>query len=295
VLDGTRSTGDAPIACTWSFENATGSIVWDTATGCRLTKTFESADTKYVRLIVRDSDGDTDSLVRAFTVKARSGRTLRASSSSTYSVEQTAGLVAAYGFDETSGTMTRDASPADNDGRVHGAARTKTAKGGRALSFDGRDSVSVERPGALVAESPLTLEAWIRPASGSGSAQPVVFDGVGGAVSALFAGSGSGLAFASATSGKVRARAAVAANRWSHIAATYDGRQVRVYVNGDLDTTAGATAQTAPGKASLSIGGSGKRGFRGMLDDVRIYSRALSEQEIRGDMLTRVGLPGPGD
>ncbi len=64
VLDGTRSTGDAPISCTWSFENADGSIIWDTATGCKLTKTFMFADTKYVRLIVADADGDTDASSR---------------------------------------------------------------------------------------------------------------------------------------------------------------------------------------------------------------------------------------
>src|SRR5262249_5024181 len=64
VLDGTQSTGNAPISCLWSFENADGSTIWDTATGCKLTKTFMFADTKYVRLIVTDADGDTNASTR---------------------------------------------------------------------------------------------------------------------------------------------------------------------------------------------------------------------------------------
>src|SRR3954451_24527583 len=66
VLDGSRSTGNGPIACTWSFENADGSTVWDTATGCKLQKTFTSVGTKYVRLTVRDADGDTNSSKQSF-------------------------------------------------------------------------------------------------------------------------------------------------------------------------------------------------------------------------------------
>jgi hypothetical protein len=68
TLDGTRSTGAAPIACTWSFEDADGSIVWDTATGCKLVKTFTSVGTKFVRLTVRDADGDTNSSKQSFYV-----------------------------------------------------------------------------------------------------------------------------------------------------------------------------------------------------------------------------------
>ena len=80
TLDGTGSRGNAPIACTWSFENADGSIVWDTATGCRLVKAFTSTGMKYVRLIVRDADGDTDAQRRSFSVSDRNRRSRRARS-----------------------------------------------------------------------------------------------------------------------------------------------------------------------------------------------------------------------
>jgi hypothetical protein len=68
TLDATRSTGDGTLTCTWSFEDQSGATVWETATGCKLTKTFQNADTKYVRLTVKDADGDTNTNRQSFTV-----------------------------------------------------------------------------------------------------------------------------------------------------------------------------------------------------------------------------------
>jgi hypothetical protein len=68
TLDGTRSTGDAPLTCTWSFENQSGSVVWEKVTGCKISKAFQNADTKYVKLTVRDKDGQTSSSRKSFAV-----------------------------------------------------------------------------------------------------------------------------------------------------------------------------------------------------------------------------------
>jgi hypothetical protein len=68
TFDGTRSTGDEPLSCRWSFENADGSNVWDTQTGCMVEKAFRVPGTKYVRLVVTDRDGDTDSNRQSFVV-----------------------------------------------------------------------------------------------------------------------------------------------------------------------------------------------------------------------------------
>jgi PKD repeat protein len=68
ALDGTASTGDAPLSCAWSFENADGSSVLDTRSGCSVSYTFQQAGTKHVKLTVTDADGDTDSNKRSFDV-----------------------------------------------------------------------------------------------------------------------------------------------------------------------------------------------------------------------------------
>jgi hypothetical protein len=70
TLDGTASSGDGPLSCTWSFENESGSIVWETRDGCQIEFTFQQADTKFVRLIVRDANGDIDANRQSFPVSA---------------------------------------------------------------------------------------------------------------------------------------------------------------------------------------------------------------------------------
>jgi hypothetical protein len=69
-LDGTASTGEAPLTCTWSFENADGSTVWETHPGCAIDFTFELIGSKYVKLTVTDGDGDMDSNKQSFDVAA---------------------------------------------------------------------------------------------------------------------------------------------------------------------------------------------------------------------------------
>jgi hypothetical protein len=90
-------------------------------------------------------------------------------------------------------------------------------------------------------------------------------------------------------------RRPVPVGRWTYLALTYDGSQERLYVNGDLASRhpAGATLET-PG-SPLWIGGNRPWGshFEGLIDDVRVYSRALSPAELRVDM-TRPAGPAPG-
>jgi len=68
ALDGTASTGAAPLSCQWSFENETGSTVYQTKSGCEIEFTFESIGTKYVRLTVNAQNGDSASNRQSFPV-----------------------------------------------------------------------------------------------------------------------------------------------------------------------------------------------------------------------------------
>src|SRR5439155_6502492 len=79
-------------------------------------------------------------------------------------------------------------------------------------------------------------------------------------------------------------------NAWSHLAATYDGAALRLYVNG---SEVGSTPLTgdvtnAPGK--LTIGGNDVWGefFTGLIDEVRVYNNALSPAQIQDDMNTPI-------
>ncbi len=75
---------------------------------------------------------------------------------------------------------------------------------------------------------------------------------------------------------------------WNHLAGTYDGDTVKCYINGELaatnnDVNIGAIVFLSQNTADLAIGNrsdSKNRPFEGLIDDVRVYDRALSAAEI---------------
>ena len=72
-------------------------------------------------------------------------------------------------------------------------------------------------------------------------------------------------------------------NKWYHLAATYDGSKVKIYINGNLDVEAAQTATPANNAEPLTIGqrNDGDMYFQGMIDEVEIFNRALTPDEIR--------------
>jgi hypothetical protein len=95
----------------------------------------------------------------------------------------------------------------------------------------------------------------------------------------------------STTDRAVRGTASLPVNTWSHIATTYDGANQRFYVNGVLvGTTPGAGSITVS-NGSIRIGGDASSTgefFHGLIDEVRLYNRALSAAEIVTDMNTAI-------
>src|SRR6202045_4571772 len=76
----------------------------------------------------------------------------------------TSGLVAAYSFNEGSGTTVGDSSGNGNNGTISGAAWTSSGKYGSALSFNGNSSrVVVNDSASLHLSGGMTLEAWVSP------------------------------------------------------------------------------------------------------------------------------------
>jgi len=75
--------------------------------------------------------------------------------------------------------------------------------------------------------------------------------------------------------------------RWHHIVGTYDGQAIALYVDGILDGSKSARGEIDTNAFPLWIGGNaartGKRGrdWNGLIDDVRIYNRALRSDEVR--------------
>jgi hydrogenase maturation factor HypE len=79
-------------------------------------------------------------------------------------------------------------------------------------------------------------------------------------------------------------------NEWSHVATTYDGSYQRIYVNGALVATHAQQGRVNTAAGVLRLGGDSVWGerFTGLMDEVRIYNRALPSTEIRADMDTPI-------
>ena len=71
-------------------------------------------------------------------------------------------------------------------------------------------------------------------------------------------------------------------NTWTHLAVTYNGSTLTLYRDGVAVATSTVSGTLSPTSGTLQIGGSqfGEY-FKGLIDEVRIYNRALSDTEIQ--------------
>ena len=213
----------------------------------------------------------------------------------TLSSAQAAGLVAAYGFNEGAGTTLSDASGNSNAGTIKGATWTAQGRYGRALSFNGVSSlVQIPASASLSLSSGITLEAWVFPTASQSGWRTIIqrevdayflhASNVSGPLRPAGGGTFNG------TVAYVSGAAANPVNAWTHLAMTYDGATLRLYVNGVLTASQARTGAIETNTSPVRIGGNSPYGefFQGLIDEVRVYNRALSQTEIQADMNTAV-------
>ncbi len=220
------------------------------------------------------------------------------------SSQNTPGLVAAYNFNEGSGTTVADISGNNLTGTIVGATWT-TGRYGNGLSFDGATNyVDLGNPAALQLSGSMTLEAWIyatanptndgqivSKSSGPGWQVKTTPD-TGVQTFGVKAYGASGSAQRYSTSQRLL-------NTWYHVAGVYDATAgtLSLYINGNLDngTVVGLIPSSQLNQAvNVNIGRrTGGYYFKGTIDEVRIYNRALSQTEIQADMATPIAGTAP--
>jgi subtilisin-like proprotein convertase family protein len=210
-------------------------------------------------------------------------------------------------LDETAGsTLFDDVSGYDNDGTCSGGACPTAGQPGyvgRAADFDGAtDYIDLGNPAGLNFEGQITLAAWIYPRA-SGGFRSILTHGRDDANRQVFFHINDGEYEAGFWDAGVTARASYDMppgdlNAWVHLAGTYDGAAWRLYRNGvQVDEQAASTGAITVSQ-SWFVGARDRdsvkeRFFDGLIDDVRIYNRALSSVEV-GALYSAPAVPANG-
>jgi len=212
-----------------------------------------------------------------------------------------ANLVSYYKMSNGSGTTLDDNQVAGiNIGTINGAAWKASgafAETKNALQFDGANDYVDCGNGAQVqfnGTQPLTVEAWVKPTAALWGAVVSKFqhhaDHEGYSLEML---SDYRVAFLFGNNWSdweaVLSSSTLTPNTWNHIAATYDGSTLRVYINGRLDASSGYTDGCTDSGTNLVIGarmGSSEYGnfFTGNIDEVRVWNVARTETQLRENM-----------
>ena len=192
------------------------------------------------------------------------------------------GLVAEWLFEEGEGNVVRDTSDNNNNGVLHNDPQWVDDGIGTALRFDGIDDyVDCGTTATIDLTETVSLEAWIKPEKPS-TGEPLI---AGKGIYAYgLTWSGSAVYFY-VSDGAWKAVSPLPLRRWSHVVGTYDGKRMLLYVNGELASGFVMAEPNTPIKSrgsSAMIGRLAKAYYCGAVDNVRIYSRPLSRQEVEG-------------
>jgi hypothetical protein len=218
------------------------------------------------------------------------------------------GLVGHWKLDEGRGATALDSSGWGNHGKIMGGAKWARGRIDGALEFDGRDDrVVIARP----VQDDLTISMWMRTSRadtedrGGAARRGHWYHGMGlidGEVDDIqddFGTSLVGGAFCFGTGDPDRTIASATSvddGAWHHVAATRVRRTgaLAVYVDGVREATGAGGTQplVKPSRLTVACILSGKGHFEGLIDDVRIYDRALSGAEVKALFEGRVA-PAP--
>ena len=208
------------------------------------------------------------------------------------------GLIGAWSFNEGTGSTVSDTSGLGNIGSIFQATWYTTGKYGKALSFDGtNDYVSVPDSNSLDLTNKMTIEAWVRPTASSGWRTVMMKENGSEMAYGMYARESTNRPSAwlrinptSGSSYSAGATPALTLNTWTHMASTYDGTTLRLFINGVQRATRATTGNMYSSGDPLKFGGNAIWGeyFAGQLDEIRVYNRALSASEIQTDMNTAI-------
>jgi len=201
-------------------------------------------------------------------------------------------LLAYWTFDEDSEAVVRDASGNGQDASsLGGQGRFPRVEGvyGSAVNFSGHHMLGVPAKPDFAAVRKLSLSAWVLPVTLDKERYREIFRKEDGDQRVLFSFQEFGrvLSFGLNAGGYAECDAAITPAQlldgsWHHCAATFDGKTMRVYLDGkEIGALERSGALAAGGSAPGCIGSSnGGECYQGAMDDLRIYKDALTADDV---------------
>ena len=202
-------------------------------------------------------------------------------------------LILYFSFDEVDGSTTIDHSKYGNDGTINGNPQLVDGKFGKALKFNGEtDWIEVPHDPILTVENSVTVMAWINAERHTGPNdarwQGILSKSNNPRSYSFYTESPSECLHLAAGGGSVCA-GKIELNKWQHVVGQVDNGTHRYWLNGENVGEYGGknalpgAADTSPVFVGTSAEGA-SRLFLGLIDEVRIWNRALTEEEVIAEM-----------
>lgn len=191
-------------------------------------------------------------------------------------------LVLLLHFDEGSGGVAYDSSTYGNDGTIHGASWAY-GKLGSALLFNGTDNyVEIPHSDSLNLDKEISMVAWVKPSQAAdGNIRYSIYKDDMWGIAKNASGYLYGFTNIAGTERFVISEFILQDDKWNHVAYTFDGSVMRIYADGELQAEAAYSGSILTSGNPVRIGMHDSKWYwDGSIDEVKIWNRALSADEI---------------